>query len=178
MRTKIRICLIIVIVIILSLLIGTYLQSRLTNWLNSAKKEAVVNVESSRQKIKIIRIVDGDMVEIETGEKVRYIGMDTPETKHPIKTVQCFGVEASEKNRQLVEGKIVEMEKDVSNTDKYGRLLRYIWLDGKMINEVLVTEGFARVLTYPPDVKYKDVFLAAEKQARELKKGLWGKVCN
>ena len=128
-----------------------------------------------RQKVKVIRVIDGDTVEIENGEKVRYIGMDTPETVDPRKPVQCFGKEASLKNKNLVEGKEVELEVDISNIDKYGRLLRYVWLNGVMINEELVKEGYARVETIPPDVKYSQILLSAEKDARSNNRGLWSK---
>ena len=100
--------------------------------------------------------------------------MDTPETVDPRRPVQRFGKEASDRNKQLVEGKTVRLEKDVSNTDKYNRLLRYVWVDGKMVNAVLVEEGFARAASFPPDVKHQDLFQRLERQAREAKRGLWG----
>ena len=75
---------------------------------------------------KVARVIDGDTIELENGERVRYIGMDTPETVHPSKPVQCFGKAASAENSKLVSGKTVRLEKDVSDTDKYGRLLRYV----------------------------------------------------
>lgn len=127
---------------------------------------------------KVARVVDGDTIKLESGEVVRYIGIDTPETVDPRKPVQCFGKEASAKNRELVEGKEVKLEKDVSNTDKYDRLLRYIWLDGVLINELLVREGYAKSYSYPPDIKYQDRIVAAQKLAREENKGLWGGACN
>lgn len=123
--------------------------------------------------IVVKRVIDGDTIELEGGQKARYIGINSPELSED----SCFGKEALEKNRQLVEGKIVRLQKDISETDKYGRLLRYVWVDDVFVNEVLVQEGFAQVSTYPPDVLYKDVFLAAEKQARIEMVGLWGSVC-
>lgn len=127
------------------------------------------------------KVVDGDTIELETGEKVRYVGIDTPETKHPKKPVQCFGREASQKNKELVEGKVILMEKDISDTDRYGRQLRYIYLpnpeasdEAIFVNEYLVEQGYALLLTYPPDVKYDTLLRDAEKRAREGKKGLWG----
>ena len=128
-----------------------------------------------RQKATVKRVIDGDTIELTDGRKLRYIGMDTPETVDPNRPVGCFGKEASDKNKELVLGKEVELEKDVSETDKYGRLLRYVYLsDGIMINETLVQEGFAFARTYPPDVKYQDKFLEAERSARDNNKGLWG----
>jgi len=122
----------------------------------------------------VTRVIDGDTIEIEGGKKVRYIGIDTPETVDPRKPVQCFGVEASNRNKQLVEGKKVRLEKDVSEIDKYGRLLRYVYVDGVFVNLVLVQEGFAYSYTYPPDIKYQNQFTEAQRLAREQKKGLWG----
>ena len=139
---------------------------------------STISFNPVRYKAKVARVVDGDTIKLETGEVVRYIGIDTPETVHPSKPVQCYGKEASDKNRELVEGKEVKLEKDVSETDKYGRLLRYIWLGDILINEYLAREGYAHSSTYPPDVKYQDKFVQAERQARDEKKGLWGDVCN
>ena len=81
--------------------------------------------------------------------------------------------EASQRNKELVEGKQVQLEKDVSETDRYGRLLRYIWLNGRLINEQLVAEGYAFASVYLPDSKYQTVFQDAERQAREDNEGLW-----
>lgn len=128
----------------------------------------------------VVRSVDGDTLEIEGGRKVRYIGINTPETSHPIKGVQCFGKQAAEKNKRLVEGKKVWLEKDVSETDKYGRLLRYVWIPStssgqvELVNEVLVKEGFAFSYPYPPDIKYQERFRKAEIEARKSNRGLWG----
>jgi len=132
------------------------------------------NEETKLESILVKRVVDGDTIELETGQKVRYIGIDTPETVDPRTTTQCFGKEATAKNRELVEGKKVRLEKDVSETDKYGRLLRYVYVDEIFVNETLVREGYAFSSTYPPDVKYQDLFIEAERAAREANVGLWG----
>src|SRR3989338_2427140 len=121
----------------------------------------------------VVRVIDGDTIEIEGGKKVRYIGIDTPETVDPRKPVQCFGVEASNKNKELVSGKRVRLEKDVSETDKYGRLLRYIYIGDTFVNLELVKQGFAYSSTYPPDVKHQSQFTEAQRQAKEQNKGLW-----
>ncbi|GAG19155.1 unnamed protein product, partial [marine sediment metagenome] len=86
----------------------------------------------------VTRVIDGDTIEIQGGERVRYIGIDTPETVHPLEPVEYFGQEATEKNRELVEGKRVRLEKDVEDRDEYGRLLQYVWLDDIMVNAELV----------------------------------------
>jgi len=128
---------------------------------------------SVSETFKVTRVVDGDTIEIEGGEKVRYIGIDTPETVDPRKPVQCFGIEASKKNKELVEGKTVRLEKDITDRDKYSRLLRYVWVDNLFVNLELVKQGFATSYTYPPDVKYQKEFLAAEKEAKEAERDLW-----
>lgn len=126
---------------------------------------------------KVVSVVDGDTIKIEGGEVVRYIGINTPETVAPNRPIECFGKEASAKNKELVLGKTVRLEKDVSNRDKYGRLLRYVWIDEVLINEQLVRDGYAQVSTYPPDVKYESRFLNAERESRANSKGLWGAQC-
>jgi micrococcal nuclease len=120
----------------------------------------------------VTRVIDGDTVEIEGGQRVRYIGIDTPETG---RRADCFSEEASEKNRELVEGKTVRLERDVSETDRYGRLLRYIFAGDEFVNDVLVREGYATAATFPPDVKYSLQFIEAEQEARENNRGLWEK---
>ena len=134
--------------------------------------------EGNVNEVIVTRVVDGDTIEIEGGKKVRYIGIDTPETSHPSKPVECYGKEATDKNRELVEGKMVVLEKDISETDRYGRLLRYVWVNGEMVNELLVRQGFAQVSTYPPDVKYQQLFLEGERIAREEMLGFWGSCIN
>ena len=128
---------------------------------------------SGLSQVTIARVVDGDTVVTITGERIRYIGIDTPETVHPYKAVEFYGKEASNKNKSLVEGKTVELEKDVSNKDKYGRTLAYIWLGNEMINAKLVAEGYAYAYTYPPDVKHSEYFVALQRLAQQNKLGLW-----
>ncbi|MBI4281788.1 thermonuclease family protein [Candidatus Uhrbacteria bacterium] len=123
----------------------------------------------------VTRVVDGDTIEIEGGEKVRYIGMNTPESVDPRRAVQCFGKEASAYNKKLVLGKRVRLEPDVEDRDKYHRLLRYVWLGDTMINEQLVTDGYAQTMTITPNVKYVDLFKQAQTEAREEQRGLWAK---
>lgn len=132
-----------------------------------------INVGPSGELFKVTRIIDGDTIKIEGGQAVRYIGIDTPETVHPQKAVECFGREASAKNKELVEGKSVQLEKDISETDKYGRLLRYVYVDGVFVNELLVKEGFAHASSYPPDIKYQDFLNKAQEEARSQNRGLW-----
>jgi micrococcal nuclease len=129
---------------------------------------------------KVTRVVDGDTIRVEVdGQefRVRYIGIDAPETVDPRRPVQCFGREASEHNRQLVEGTVVGLEKDVSETDDFDRLLRYVWVGDTMVNAALVKEGYALAATFPPDVRYADLFGSLQAQARESRRGFWGDVC-
>jgi micrococcal nuclease len=129
--------------------------------------------QTTGQTAKVVRAVDGDTIELENGDKVRYIGIDTPETVDPRKSIQCFGIEAKSYNENLVLNKTVRLEKDVSDKDSFGRLLRYVYVGDIFVNDKLVREGYARVSTFPPDVKFSDQFLAAEREAREANRGLW-----
>jgi len=128
--------------------------------------------------IKVSRVIDGDTIELIDGRRVRYIGIDTPEMADPRKNVGCFAKEAAEENKRLVEGKTVRLEKDISEMDKYGRLLRYVYIDDVFINDYLVRQGFARIDTVPPDVAHQQKFFQAESEAREQGRGLWDKCLN
>ena len=121
----------------------------------------------------VSEVIDGDTIRLTTGEKVRYIGIDTPESVHPTKDKQCFGGEASIENERMVLGKTVILEKDKSETDRYGRLLRYVWLDGEMVNKKLVRDGFAVAKAYKPDVKYQEILEQAQLEAQTANRGLW-----
>lgn len=120
-------------------------------------------VEGQVTYAKVVRVIDGDTIIIDTGQHIRYIGMNTPE----METFECYATEASEINRELVLGKIVKLKKDVSETDKYGRLLRYVYVDDTFVDDELVRDGSAKVETVPPDVEYKDEFLQLENYAKE-----------
>jgi micrococcal nuclease len=129
---------------------------------------------------RLVRVVDGDTLIVDRGhgqERLRYIGMDTPETVEPGVAVQPFGPQASEANRRLIGGRALVLEADVSAVDRYGRLLRNVWIrDGlrwAMIGLELVADGYARLETVPPDVKYAAVLLAAGRAARAEGRGLW-----
>lgn len=140
-------------------------------------------VERKIEGFKVTKVVDGDTIEVDlNGQrvKVRYIGIDTPETVDPRRAVGCFGKEASNENKNLVLGKFVTLEKDVSETDRFGRLLRFVYLklddDSTLfVNDYLVRMGFAKAYSYPPDVKFSERFKEAESQARDGNRGLWGK---
>jgi micrococcal nuclease len=128
----------------------------------------------------VVDVTDGDTIRVLVDGQnlsVRYIGIDTPETVHPSKPVEWMGPEASAANAELVAGKTVLLEKDVSETDRYGRLLRYVWVeDGDgwlLVNLELVRLGYASSSTYQPDVKYQELLRDAEAEARGADRGLW-----
>lgn len=132
------------------------------------------SVPANTEEVLVKKVVDGDTIELANGSRLRYIGIDTPETVDPKQTVQCYGKEASAKNKELVEGKRVRLETDVSNEDRYGRLLRYVYVGNIFVNDYLVAEGFARASSYPPDIKHQEQFRKSEAAARENNLGLWG----
>lgn len=133
--------------------------------------------------VEVTRVIDGDTIEVVYNGQlrtVRLIGVDTPETVHPGQPVQCFGQEASAFTTTMVDRANwqVYLEKDVSESDRYDRLLRYVWLphaDGmRMLNQELISQGYAQLSTYPPDVRYVDLFRQLQADARQANTGLWG----
>jgi micrococcal nuclease len=128
----------------------------------------------------VVRVVDGDTIDVAVGgtrERVRLLGIDTPETVHPYKPVQCYGKQASAKVTALLLGKRVRLEGDrgQGNRDHYGRLLRYVRMpSGTNLNRYLVATGYAREYTYGSPYRYQASFKAAERQARGAGRGLWG----
>jgi micrococcal nuclease len=128
----------------------------------------------------LVRVVDGDTVDVEVqgrAERVRLIGLDTPETRHPRRPVECFGREATAKAESLLPpGLPLELESDPTqgNRDKYGRLLRYVWLpDGRNVAEVMIAEGYGFEYTYALPYRHMDGFKAAQREARAAERGLW-----
>ena len=127
---------------------------------------------------KVIRVIDGDTIEVKLSngkrETVRFILVDTPETKHPRMGVQPCGPEATAFiKRMLPAGSTVKLELDVQERDKYGRLLAYVYKGGKSVQKALLAEGLAKVAVYPPNVKYVDEYRAIEAKAKAAKKGIW-----
>lgn len=137
--------------------------------------------------ILVERAVDGDTLKLGNGERVRLIGIDTPElhvsdklyrdskrSGQDIATIQAMGKRSYEFTRNLVEGKRVRLEFDVEKKDRYGRILAYVYLqDGTFVNAEIMKQGFASVMTYPPNVKYADLFKDLYREARENNRGLW-----
>jgi len=129
--------------------------------------------EYDYSKIKVSRVVDGDTLKLENGERVRLIGVDTPETVRPNKPVEYFGKEASAFTKRLCEGKTVRLEFDQTKRDKYDRLLAYIYLeDGTFVNAEIIKQGYGFAYTKFP-FKYMKEFRKYEREARENKRGLW-----
>lgn len=131
------------------------------------------------QPATLVRVIDGDTIAVEVGgarDTVRLIGVDAPELHHPTRGPEPFGAEAAASLARLLEGRRLCLERDVSDRDRYGRLLRYVWLeDGTLVNEALVAAGMATVATFPPDVKYTDSrLLPAQRAARAAGAGVWG----
>lgn len=123
--------------------------------------------------VRVGRVIDGDTIELESGEQVRYIGIDTPELAHGKTKTECFAEAATERNRKLVGGQLVRLEKDISDRDRYNRLLRYVYSGGVFVNRALVEEGYAKAATFPPDVARATEFREVERLAREARAGLW-----
>jgi len=124
----------------------------------------------------VVRIVDGDTIYVRLAdrvEKIRYIGVNAPEIHHPLKGQEPGGREAAAVNRHLVGGRHVRLELDVRTRDRYGRLLAYIWVGDTMINAELVRRGYAQVMTVPPNVKYQEMFVTLQREARHAGRGLW-----
>lgn len=143
-------------------------------------KTAVINPSS----VLVTEVIDGDTIVFENGQHIRFIGIDSPELHHPKKPVGCFGQEAKDKLTKLILGRKVRLEKDVSETDRYKRLLRYVYVDPStssrqafFINDYMVRQGYAVAVTFPPDVKYKDELRAAQNEAEQENRGLWNS-CN
>jgi micrococcal nuclease len=123
-------------------------------------------------------VIDGDTIELDNGRRLRYIGIDTPELSKNIKGTwrrqpEQYGIEAQQANESLVLGKTVSIEYDVTKTDNYDRLLAYVYVENRMINLVLIEQGCAFVYLIPPNMKYKEQFLAAQHAARVSDQGIW-----
>lgn len=139
--------------------------------------------------VRVVRVIDGDTIEVAFSEtrkeKVRLIGVDTPETVHPKKAVQRYGKEASDYTKKELADKKVWLQLDVQVRDKYQRLLGYVWMEkpndvdsedeirAKMFNAGLLLEGYAQTMTIQPNSKYSDLFVKLQSEAREGKNGLW-----
>lgn len=129
--------------------------------------------------VPVVSVTDGDTIQVALDgkkETVRLIGVDTPETVHPSKPVEPYGPEASAYAKRRLTGQHVRLEFDVEERDHYGRLLAYVWMGEELFNASMVKDGYAQVLTIPPNVKYADRFVTLQREARANSRGLWGLV--
>jgi micrococcal nuclease len=136
----------------------------------------VVARAAGRIDAEVVWVDDGDTVDVRIGdrvERVRYIGIDAPEVPHHGEGGAPGGLSAAEINRMLVANRRVTLELDVEPRDRYGRLLAYVWAGGVMANLEMVRRGYARALTIPPNLRHRRSFVAAERDARIARRGLW-----
>lgn len=144
--------------------------------------------EQGDEWLKVKRVIDGDTLLLENNQRVRLIGVDTPEihlshklyrdahrSKRDIETIRKLGLMAKDFVKRLVDNKLVRLEYDVERQDRYGRILAYVYLeDGTFLNAEIIKEGFGQIMTVPPNVKYSKLFLRLQQDARRKNKGLWG----
>ena len=161
-------------------LITTETSGTLLNTIETENEAPSENATTAATNLyRVTAVVDGDTFKVlidGTQQTIRLIGVDTPETVDPRKTIQCFGIEASEKAKALLTGKSVRLEADSTQgeLDKYGRLLRYAFLeDGTFFSKLMISEGYAREYTYNSAYKYQADFKSAEFDAKTAKRGLW-----
>jgi len=121
----------------------------------------------------VTRVYDGDTIKLANGEKVRYIGIDTPEMNYDNPPAEYLAREATVFNKRLVANKVVRLEFDVEKRDKYGRLLAYVFVEDTFVNAKMIEEGYATVFIIRPNVRYADRLLSLQRKARQEKKGLW-----
>ena len=188
-KNKILPLLLMLIFISVSVVIGFIYKDNNTNFAENKNEvkieENTVIIDSKTEEnpsdelYEVIKVVDGDTIQIRFNgkkERLRLIGIDTPESVHSDETKNTEnGKLASEYTKQLLTGKFVKLEFDVEERDQYGRLLAYVYLDGEMINKKLIKDGYAQLETVPPNVKYVEEFTALLKEAKDAKRGLWGR---
>ncbi len=140
----------------------------------SPQRTAAVTSAVASVEAEVTYVFDGDTIAVRIAgqeARVRYIGIDAPESTYEH---DPFGPEATAKNKELVAGKRVRLEKDVSETDRYGRLLRYVYVGDVMVNAELVRLGYAQASSFPPDVRYQALLARMQREARAAGRGLWG----
>lgn len=122
---------------------------------------------SAYEQALVTSVIDGDTVELADGRHVRYLGIDTPEVG------EYYGEEATARNRDLVEGRTIELQLGTRDQDEYGRLLRYVYVDGIFVNAELVAEGYATAYIFDPDDRYSQILVQLEQYAKMRELGLW-----
>ena len=170
--------------ITLLIALGIYIFSKQNTTLPTALFPTITplpsaQLQSATDSAQVLRVIDGDTIVVTINsktEKVRLIGVDTPETVDPRKQVQCFGKEASAFTKQLLTNQTITLESDITqeNRDKYKRLLRYVYLpDGTNVNKKIIADGYGFEYTYQIPYRYQQEFKEAQRAAREQKRGLW-----
>ena len=119
-------------------------------------------------KALVVNVIDGDTIELQDGSRIRYLGIDTPETGEP------YYSEATARNKELVEGKVVYLQKGKRDRDEYDRLLRYVYVEGIFVNAELVAQGYATSYIFDPDERYSQTLVRLEQYAKMKNRGLWG----
>lgn len=152
-------------------------------------KDSITQTKYGNRFFTVAKVIDGDTIELDNGERVRLIGIDTPEihfnsklmrdakkTGQDYNTIISLGKKAKNFTLEIADGEKVRLEFDVEARDRYKRLLAYVYLkDGRMLNAEIVKEGYGFVYTVPPNVKYSDLFIRLQREAREQNRGLWQK---
>jgi len=178
LRGKFVICILAALVILaIGIWIGKnvgILPVRQTASVSESVKQNIIEppIVNSTRSAKVTRVLDGDTIEIEGGERVRYLGINAPESGQP------FSTESTRENERLVAGRVVNLEFDVQTQDRYGRLLAYIWAGNMLVNEEIVKNGYAVSETIQPNVKYQDLILKVQEEARTACRGLWAGLCS
>jgi micrococcal nuclease len=147
---------------------ATYFLEKYPNKLKTTPLEA-----SSSEITNVTYVFDGDTIEVTGGRRVRYIGMNAPEIAHPGQKEECFGVIATNENKSLVSGKTVRLVSDVADKDKYGRLLRYVYVGNVFVNDFLTRQGYAVAEPIKPDTLLASEFFSAQQEAKTQNRGLW-----
>ena len=164
----------ILFLLLICLLIGCSVEENSTSGTEITNKEQKLeNSSLNLIQYEVIRVIDGDTVELKNGERLRYNDIDTPETVHPSKPVECYGPQASAKNKDLVEGEIILVELGNPEKDRYGRLLGYVYVDDLFVNAELVRGGYAEVNSYGNPGSKLSNLLDIEKNAKKSMQGLW-----
>lgn len=165
------------VLIILALILARIAVSGLSEWLLTSQQETA-ETEADTETVVVSQVIDGDTIVLTDRRRVRYVGLNAPEMAKKDKAAQCFADQAKAQNEKLVLGKTIKLEKDSSNRDKYGRLLRLVYVTGEtgqeiFVNDYLLRQGLARVLNTPPDLRFEVQFNAAAEEARFQERGLW-----
>lgn len=145
---------------------------------SAQEKVKIVKPSENKDLFLVTKIIDGDTIELQDSRRVRYLGMDTPESVDPKKPVQCLAEAAAAKNKELVLGQKVTLKFDQEQKDRYGRTLAYVFINSEFINLELVELGLARAYPYAPNFLHKKDFAAAQERAQQKKLGLWSGLCD